>query len=365
MSDLSIVYFILVPFIVAIITNNSLRSRIFTIPSKLRDMIKNNDISRHFHSIFPSDCSGIDLFFYPLGLKKILPIMDWFYFEYIKYLNTQYKIKKLVIWPYIDNSCISQEENDLTIFSQNIEKLFKNTGIYYEIVDPYKDKYFDMKIGDLNSEEFLDTLKLIGSKKYFDYLQTNFKLKITNICDINKYRPDDNKILYIFLHICKSWSIVNYIKEKVDLSKPTYISAIFWEWQIDKIGVIKRFLDKNQGTATFCPVLGKTQASKGQAIPDMEQDTICIFDDIESMIKKFSRFMPCLRTYNSLLECVLLQYENSSKREIKKYGKQQWKSDKSKYMLKGPEEFAKIQETSDFFLFWGLITKIKSRIDNA
>jgi len=86
---------------------------------------KKKGISYYFDSKVPDDCHNIDIFFYQFGLRKTLPIMDWLYLEYIKFLNKTHQIKKLVIFPTIDLSVTCQLENDFNVFSENIKKYLR------------------------------------------------------------------------------------------------------------------------------------------------------------------------------------------------------------------------------------------------
>jgi len=331
---------------------------------------KKKDISDHFQQIKPPENQKIDFFFYPFDLNKTIPIMDWWYLEYIKVFNKKNKIKKLIIFPTIGVTRINQTANDIDKFSENIRKILKGSGIEIEFIDPYKTNDFDK--GDLISNDFITTLKYIGSKKYFDFLLDNFKIKITSISDFNKYRhpdddesyldddephPDDDKIKNIFIHICKSWGIVNYIKKNVIINNSVNISTIFWEWEVDKFGVIAHYLSRNNQVHYF-PILGRTQMlNKTKSIPDIENKSICIFDDSESMITKVITFMPFLKRYNSLLECVLSQYEVIKRKDIINNGEEWWKAFK---FIHDTPQIKNLKVGKDFFLFLGLIEKIKA-----
>jgi hypothetical protein len=344
---------------VAIIVNRKKIKEFFSpIFSALSNRVKKNVISNYFISNIP-DGYKIDYFFYQLGLRETLPIMDWLYLEYINFLNKKFKIGKLVIFPTIDKSKISQTKDDFNQFEKNIRKVVKNLVI--EIVDPYQDSYFEKE--DLVSEDFIKTLEYIGSKKYFKFLWDNFNIRITSISDFNKFRPVDNKIKDIYTHIYKSWCIVNYIKKNiVSMNKSLNISTIFWEWEVDKFGVIRHYSSKEDKIA-LCTVLGKTQMlNKTTPVPVfMEHETICIFDDSKSTIEKALKFMPSLEKYNSLLESVLIsQYDEVIKRkDIIADGKKHWVNFKTKNTHKLEKT------TKDFFLFLGLIAKIRSIIENG
>jgi len=320
-----------------------------------------NVISNYFKSNV-LDKREIDFFFYQLGLRKNLPIMDLLYFEYIKFLSKTSKIRNIIIFPIIDMSELTQQNNDFNIFCKNVNKVFNNSKIEINIIDPYQDIYFYKE--DLVSKDFIETLKYIGSKKYFDYLRKVFKIRINSITDFNKFHPIDDKIKNIYTHINKSWSIINYIKKNVDLSIPVNISAIFWEWEVDKLGVMKHYTASKDNIITFFPVLGITQMlNKTTPIPAFsEGETICIFDNIKSIIEKAIKVIPYIKKYNLLLESVLSQYNNEiNRKDIIANGKRLWtifieeqNITETKYSL----------ETKDFYLFLGLIEKIKLLVEN-
>jgi hypothetical protein len=330
-----------------------------SIAAVISKILNKNVISKYFDSDV-LEVKNIDLFFYQLGLRKNLPIMDLLYFEFIKYLNKTYKIKKLIIFPTIDMTETSQQDNDLNIFRENIDKVFKNSNIEIDIIDPYKDRYFDKK--DLVSNDFIETLKYIGSDEYFEILRDDYKIKINSISDFNKFHKDGEKIKNIYTHINKSWSIIKYIRKNVDLTTQVNISAIFWEWEVDKLGVMKHCLNNN---IIFSPVFGLTQMlNKKKPIPVFSEDkTICVFENIISIIKKANKLAPYLKKYNLLLESILLQYDNTVKRkEIRIFGEKFWRNNLSGQIT--TSETKNLLKTKKFYLFLGLIKKIKLLIEN-
>jgi hypothetical protein len=341
--------------VLAVLFNEKLRKFILIIVSRLK--VK-NDLTNYFESKVP-DMTEIDVFFFQFGLRSTLPIMDWFYLEYINYLNTKIQIKKLVIFPTIDKSKSSQTRHDLIQLSKNIRKIVKIEDI--EIIDPHNDGYFNKE--DLVSDEFITTLKYLGSNDHFEFLRRDFKLNINSIDDFNKYREKDDRIKDIYTHIYKSWGIVNYIKLHLDLTNPVNISAIFWEWEVDKIGVIKHFSNL-EDNLTLYPVLGKTQMlTKDKPVPVyVEQDAICIFEDTKSIIEKAIKFQPYLKKYNSLLESVIIRSEKINKFEIRQNGKRTWDSFKLSNDTPKNRNFL---GTKDFLLFLGLMLKIKTLIKNG
>jgi hypothetical protein len=324
-----------------------------------RSIKRENVISNYFKSDVRDD-HPIDFFFYQLGLRKNLPIMDWLYLEYIKFLHKKSPITKLIIFPTIDMTAASQLECDFNEFRENIDKVFKNSGIKIDIIDPYKDIYFDKE--DLISNDFIATLKFIGSKKYFDFLWEIFNIKITSISDFNKFHPVNDKIMNIYTHVNKSWCIINYIKKNVDLTKRVNISAIFWEWEVDKLGVIKHYSD-NVDNITFCPVLGITQMlNKTTPIPIfIEGEAIGVFDNEKNIINKAIKFMPFLKKCNLPLESIFPRNCKANKKEIKDDGKKLWKNSRKP---QNTQEIEHIAPTKDFYLFLGLIAKIRSLYKN-
>jgi len=311
-----------------------------------------NTIEKYFESSVRNNYP-IDFFFYQLGLRKKLPIMDWLYFEYIKFLNENTRIKKLIIFPTIDTSEALQAGDDFSIFCENVKKIFKNSGIELEFIDPFQDRYFYKK--DLFSKDFIAALNYIGSEKFFKSLKKSFHIKITSISDFNKSRPKDDKIKNIFIHIHKSWSIVNYIRENIKLDESVHISAIFWKWQVDKLGVIKHYLSEKK--VNFYPVLGITQNTE-----PLELDSICIFDSDRAIKEKAIKSQAFLKRYNLLLESVLSRKKdfNFNKEKIISDGEKQWRS----FEFGTTNDTQKIKNTKCFFLFLGLIDEIKRIIEN-
>ena len=347
--------------IIGLIFNKELKA---FISSKRYKPQKKNVISNYFESTI-IDNHDIDVFFYQFGLRKTLPIMDWLYLEYIKFVNKTSKIKKLVIFPTIDNSVKSQVDGDFKEFCENINKVFEKSGINIDIIDPNTDTYFDTE--DWVSKDFIESLVYVGSKKYFDFLWDELKIKITSISDFNKFHPVDERIKDIFTHIYKARCIVNYIENDEDLIRQPElnISTILWEWEVEKLGIIKHYSNKKENII-FHPVLGITQMlNKTIPVPVfIENETICIFDSEQSIINKALTFIPFLKKYNLLLESVLSLYdtiERKSRKDIIENGKKQWTSFITSY-----GDIPKNRKpTKDFFLFLGLIDKIKLKIKNG
>jgi len=343
---------IIIVIIIFVLVNR--KSRI-CISSKPKEILNENAISNYFKPDIPKDCK-IDFFFYQLGLRKNLPIMDWLYFEYIKFLNKKFPIKKLIIFPTIDMTATSQAQCDFNEFCDNINKIFKSSNIEFDIVDPYKDIYFDKD--DLISKDFIETLKYIGSEKYFGYLK-KFDIRITSISDFNKFHPNDDKIMNIYTHVYKSWGIINYIKRNIDLTEKVNISAIFWEWEVDKFGVLKHYSGNNM-SINFWPVLGITQMlNKTTPIPIFIEDkAIGIFDSKKYIIDKAINFMPFLKKCNLLLESVLSQHSEIKREDIIDNGKILWRG----FINQGTQKTERTKPTKDFYLFLGLIAEIRRHL---
>lgn len=342
--------------IIAILTNEKLKNWVVKTFSFLQ---KKNEIANYFESKVPHS-TEIEVLVYQFGLRATLPVMDWFYLEYINYLSSNVKIKKLVIFPTIDKSRASQSQNDFQNFSKNINKVIKNIPV--EIVDPHNDNYFNKE--DLVSDEFISTLKYLGSREYFDFLHREYSVSINSIADFNQYRPEDDKIKDIYTHIYKSWGIVNYIKKHIDLTEPVNISAIFWEWEADKIGVLKQFSNSIDNITLF-PILGKTQMLNDTTpVPVyIEKDAICIFDENKNIIETALKFKSHINKYNSILEAVLKNYvETLDKKQLTKDGKSEWTSYKTSFK-NADNEMTSV--SNDFYYFLGLVLKIKLQIKNG
>ena len=315
-------------------------------------------MSNYFDTKIPSDIE-IDVLVYQFGLRPTLPIMDFLYLEHIRSLSSEHEIKKVIIFPTIDKSRTSQSKEDFEQFKNNVSKVLRNVD--FDIIDPFHDIYFNVE--DLVSDEFLSTLNYLGSKKYFNFLKREFHLKINSINDFNQYRPVDNKIKDLYTHIYKCWGIVNYIKKNHDLNNTFNFSAIFWEWEVDKLGVLKHFSNSNNNISFF-PILGKTQMlNKSRPLPVyVEDDAICIFNSSLEITNVAINFIPFISKYNSILESILKQ-ENSLKHEqIVRDGKKSWEAFLASFSL---IEDKKIKPTPHLFKFLGLVVKMQSFLNNG
>jgi len=354
----------LLGIIITIILNGKRLSKIpYNVKHYLSNVIqRENYIGKYFDTKIPNE-HEIDIIFYQFGLRKNLPLMDWLYLEYVKYIHKKSNnIRKFVIFPTIDGTVASQTENDFLQFSKNIDLLFQNSGIEVIIINPFCDNYFNNN--DFVLKEFVDCLKYIGSSEYFEELWSELSIKINNISDFNKYHPAGENVKNIFTHIYKSWCIIKYLDNEVLQDNEKNISIIIWEWEVDKYGVMKYYLTNitKRANILFCPVLGRTvMHNRKTSIPVfVESETICVFDDRESIINKAIKFSPFLKKYNSILESVLLQYIIIDKKNIREIGKKIWDS----YAITHREISHNYILNNNFYYFLGLITKIRFTYEN-
>jgi hypothetical protein len=342
-----------VTIIAALLTTKAVRDKILSFFLELRTYItKDRHLATYFNSTIPDDLH-IDILFYQLGLRSRLAVIDCLYFEYLNFLLTKYSIKKIVIIPTIDKSRDAQNEEDFISFKINVSKILKTSNI--EFLDPHIDKFFELK--DLVSNDFLNALTYIGSEEYFSFLRKEFSLEVNTLNDFNKFRPNDQKVRDLFTHIYRSWAVVKYLYNSYGEHTDLKISFIFWEWEVDKIGMLKYF-SNNSDNMTVFPILGKTQMLT-EKIPVpvfVEENSISFFEDLNKIIVTAIRFKSYISKYNILLRSIISNYEPIIRKNVIENGKKYWLTYRTSFNFKSDEKF--IPDIS-FFEFLGLIIRIQ------
>ena len=104
---------------------------------------------------------------------------------------------------------------------------------------------------------------------------------------------------------------------------------------------------------------------KIKPIPDIEDKTICIFDEEKIIINKAILFMPFLKKYNSILLSVNKIYNKNVKiKDLIIDGEKNWKQFKTNNNTPEINNIV-IKQKKDFFLFFGLIFYFRKMYDNT
>lgn len=336
------------------------------------------DIAEFFWKQRTIDTSQtIDLFFYPWASHDKLPIMDWFYMEYIKYLHLRgNKINKLIIFLAIDKPGVN---------TSNIQKVFNHSKVSaYKISCQFVYAY-DFAYNGLNDyDKLIEHLRYIDSDDYLDFMRTFRDVKVISPSDSLLYRSTRRGIHGIFGNVHKGWSVIQYFDKVVlpslsDYNTTLTIATILWEWDFDRLGIMHKEFNnpsRKRPTVDFHVFRGKTQGLISMLglfvlgiktcnfkLKDIDRkykewQSICIFDTIEETMEKAVNFIPsALRQCNSLLKSVLSQYEKLVDATLIEQGQSEWYRYAEKDTTIKKLHFHAPRK--DFFLFVGLIKKVR------
>lgn len=226
----------------------------------------------------------MNIFSYQFGLRPNLPLIDVLYLELIKkYINN---IDNVLIFPSIDKSAELQNDMGMSVFENNIKKIFKGNEEKLLILNPFTN--FNLSYDDINSVEYVSSLKYLNSEKFKEYVNKNNNgLKLNNISDFNKYHPENLKIVALVTHIYKAWEVRKKIdqiilEKKIDKCN---LGFLFWETEFDKMGIYKMYAMSNSSINNVNFYLGKTLIDKRKKpIPVYEPlKTLNVFEESEEI----------------------------------------------------------------------------------
>lgn len=251
----------------------------------------------------------INYVIYQFGLRPYLPLIDILYLEYLHSLVKKGEIEKIIIFPSIDLSSPTQDGNAYTLLQENVKKIFKTFEARIIFNNPFTSHILSNR--DLTSQEFLETIKYIGSTEYFNYLKTEWKSKVASYNDFNRYHPTDTRLLVTFTHLFWSWQVYKHLKEENIItragSSTLDLGFIFWETEVDKLGVFKKIAEDNSNVKLSI-ILGKTILDKKKKpIPVFEPNfALNLFQKITTNFDKINNSPKnVIRKNISILEVIL------------------------------------------------------------
>lgn len=243
----------------------------------------------------------IDYLFYQFGLRPKLPLMDVLYLEYLHSLVIKEEVGSIMIFPTIDLSSSRQKLYELTEFETNVKKIFKGCESRVEVDNPFAK---DIDNEDLTSDRFLQMLRYIGSRRYFDYLQSDFGIEVGGIEDFNIYHAPDDKLLTIFTHLIRGWQISKRVKSMIEQTSSSKFGFIFWETEFDKLGVFKKLAEDYNLNVSF--ILGRTILDDRKRPLPIANNALMMFDDESARLEAISRFSRVgVKKHVSIVECIL------------------------------------------------------------
>ena len=296
-----------------------------------------------------SDAKKIDVLFFQFGLRKNIPIIDYLYLKYIDEFVRERKISKIFILPTVKTTNDNEIDSNFEIFKRNIKKILPNHNI--EFIKPYKKNGFE----EIRfKEKFFDVLDYLDSPEFYNYIKENFSMKVKSIKDFD-HRKTGKILKPTFSHIRETMELVYRIKEYLGTNgNKKKVATIFWEREIDSIGVYRHFamheIIKIESTIIF----GKTiMLNRKEPIPTQdEQKSIGMFDDKDTIISKLES--QNVEKYIPLLKSIVNAYDqNVDYNKIRSKGKEHCNAIENKT----------IKKERKFYDTMGLMMKIKEDND--
>ncbi len=243
---------------------------------------------------FFGDVEDMDYLIYQLGLRPLIPIVDFLYLEYIKFLlRNRTNIKKVFIFPTPDLSWDEQDYKAYNTFNNNLSRIFKEKKIkdklQIEFLPLFSELKNDIPADYFFEKELLFIIQYTSSRKFIDYINSITKLRIRSFCDFNKFHPSELSLVSIYVHLIRNLWIKRFLETHNILVKGTKVNLGFliWEWEIDKLGIYSYLATKYE-ELKITPILGKTIfASKNKPLPVFtHSDTVYIFENIIKTAEK-------------------------------------------------------------------------------
>lgn len=255
--------------------------------------------------------SRIDIAVYQFGLRPQLPLVDVLYLEYLRTLFAKDLIEALRIYPSIDLSAPEQAREQLEPFKDHIRTVLGDYADRATFYDPFSQDGFNN--ADLTSNEFLATIQYVGSREYFEYLRSEWRLPIDTIGDFNRHHPPDSRLLTIFTHLIGAWQVYKDLGALGHLSntgRRRELGVVLWETEVDKLGVYKYIVEQRPFIG-MCAILGKTVfGDDNRPLPVFEANiAIPIFASRAQLCVGFGRSSrKALGRYESILRAILAGY---------------------------------------------------------
>ena len=230
----------------------------------------------------------VDLLSYQFGLRPNIPIIDLLYLEFLKKMSLDKQIKKIIIFPTIDKSALTQNKQDLKKFTENIKKIF-DVSIDPVIVDPFRKSEITSK--ELIEASFIDAITHLDSKIFYNKVFDISKKKIQGLQDFNKFHPEKFRVLTLVTHIFKAWEVREYLLDYIQKSenKTMNVGFIFWEAEYDKWGIYNQ-TSEDERIDELTLLIGKSilTRKKNPIAVFVPEETIGVFDEKAAILQKIT-----------------------------------------------------------------------------
>lgn len=229
----------------------------------------------------------VDLLSYQFGLRPNIPIIDLLYLEFLKKMSLDKQIKKIIIFPTIDKSALTQNKQDLKKFTENIKKIF-DVSIDPVIVDPFRKSEITSK--ELIEASFIDAITHLDSKIFYNKVFDISKKKIQGLQDFNKFHPEKFRVLTLVTHIFKAWEVREYLLDYIQKSenKTMNVGFIFWEAEYDKWGIYNQ-TSEDERIDELTLLIGKSILTrKKNPIAVFVPAAIGVFDEKAAILQKIT-----------------------------------------------------------------------------
>ena len=234
-------------------------------------------ITRRFNSdktindyFYVNDGYGkLDFVVYQFGLRPKLPVIDVLYLELLNKMQKKGKINKIVIFPTLDKSYKTQNEEDFEELKDNVSKIFCDCIEKLEFVTPFRDSEITQK--EILDDEFTKALEHLGSDSFYLEVKNKTKIKLKGIQDFNKHYEKKDKFITLITHIFKAWEVRQYLLNHILNSEKVNVNVgfIFWEVQFDKWGIYDKASEEEK--------VNKVSLLIGKSIVDSNKNPVPVF----------------------------------------------------------------------------------------
>lgn len=260
--------------------------------------------------------SHVDHVIYQLGLRPTIPLMDLLYLEFLNGFLLEKRAKKLFIYPSADLSYPSQDKPEYEEFKTNVLRVLSSQKNKVCFMDP---SLLQSHTQDLVSKEFLQAVRYIGSRQFIAFLRDVINWTGNSVSDFNKFHPEDMRLLTVYVHLLRGWSIRQYLLESGIFDKPVNLGFLMWETEVDKLGVFQ-WMAQHIPMMTITPILCRSITSqKNTPIPVFEPEkTIYIFDDMEKTLLKLANKQDReIKVYIEILSTIMAEnYTNDFNHKV-------------------------------------------------
>jgi hypothetical protein len=265
--------------------------------------------------------------FYQLGLRPQIPIVDFYYLQYLLKLLRKDQIRKLVIYPSVDLSFPTQDILAFQQLEKRVLLIFGDQSHKVQLIDPVQQKH-NLSSVALLSRDFLSSIQYIAGDDFQKKCRRILGDNHWTWQKCNRYHPEDLRLVSIYVHTVRGYIMWHFLQEELnnrtsEVSHSLRVGFLIWETEMAKLAVFDQLSSQRPiSRLVLSPILGRTiLLPRGKPLPVFEPDkTIALFSDLRASLKLLCQQD---KQHNRLLSSILNTVLDAN------YGgaKQQTKSD--------------------------------------